>query len=203
MAALCLPIVLIATWGLKRLTRPTSLILLGVGTAWTSMAAPFIINAMTSYWEYFKAGRPDSSRVRDTLQRIALFRWQEAPIWGHGVVEPGPKIVEGMPIGTHHTIFSLLFVKGIVGVIAFVVPVLCSFVALVAKAQKNETASVGLSIILVLGISAFGDNLEILAYIFWPGLVALGIAFRASVTESSRDRLSWPATPYLYSRAIR
>lgn len=203
MAALCLPVVLLTTWALRKLARPVTLIVLGMGAALASILMPLILDAATGFWENFEAGRPDSSRVRDTLQRIALFRWQEAPIWGHGVVEPGPKIVEGMPIGTHHTIFSLLFVKGIVGVIAFVVPVLSSLIVLLSKAQKSDMANVGLSIILVLAISAFGDNLEILAYVYWPGLLVLGMALQEKVAVPSPPALSFYPSAVLYSKATR
>ena len=59
-----------------------------------------------------KSMRADSTRVREALGDIALDRWwNEAPIWGHGVVERGPHYVEYMPIGSHHTWYGLLFVK--------------------------------------------------------------------------------------------
>ena len=35
-----------------------------------------------------------------------------------------------------------------------------------------------ISIILILFLYAFGENLEILAYLFWPALVVLGAAFK-------------------------
>jgi hypothetical protein len=128
----------------------------------------------------FTAARKDSSRVRAALGRIAKYRWEkEAPIWGHGVVEKGPHLVEYMPIGSHHSWFGLLFVKGIVGFLALALPMAWSFGDLTVKAQKSESAQVGLSMVLVLMFYTFGENLEILAYLFWPGLVMMGIGFNA------------------------
>jgi hypothetical protein len=90
-------------------------------------------------WTKFKEARAESTRVRQTLKEIAGYRWKtEAPIWGHGVVEPGPHLVEYMPIGSHHTWYGLLFVKGIVGLFALAVPMALSFLVLLFKAQKYE-----------------------------------------------------------------
>lgn len=188
MATLCLLVVLITTWGLTKLTRPLFLITLGLGSTFAGIAAPLILDTTAAYWDNFRASRAESTRVREALQRIALERWGEAPVWGHGTVERGPKLVEHMPIGSHHTIFALLFVKGLVGVIAFAVPIVCSFVDLLVKVQKSETARVGLSIILIFYFYSFGKNLEIIAYLFWPGLVILGIAFK----EKKLTHHSWP-----------
>jgi O-antigen ligase len=61
------------------------------------------------------------------LGRLALERWSEAPLWGHGIVDPrGPAFTKFMPIGTHHTWFGILFEKGLVGLIALAIPLLWS-----------------------------------------------------------------------------
>jgi hypothetical protein len=95
--------------------------------------------------------------------------------------------VEYMPIGSHHTWFGLLFVKGAVGFVALAIPLLWSFVDLLIKAQKSDTARTGLSIVLVLFLYTFGENLEILAYLIWPGLVLLGLAFQERVQIPSQQ----------------
>jgi hypothetical protein len=116
--------------------------------------------------------------VRETLGRIAVDRWQsEAPIWGHGTVERGPHVAEFMPIGSHHTWFGLLFVKGIVGFTALAIPFLCSLIDLVIKSQTSATARVGLSMVCILFLYTFGENLEILAYLYWLALIMMGVAF--------------------------
>ena len=113
------------------------------------------------------------------LGAIAVHRWQsEAPIFGHGVVERGPKIVEHMPIGSHHSWYGLLFVKGIVGLLALAIPLTWTFVELVAKAQSDRVARAALAVTIVIAFYTFGENLEILSYLFWPGLVLIGIAMR-------------------------
>ena len=108
----------------------------------------------------------DSSRVRATLGRIAVDRWQEeAPVFGHGVVERGPHLVEYMPIGSHHSWYGLLFVKGLAGLLSFALPIVLSTAVLGKNAYRNPRARVGLSMVLLLLLYSFGENLEILAYL--------------------------------------
>ncbi|NKB18054.1 MAG: O-antigen ligase domain-containing protein [Pseudanabaena sp. CRU_2_10] len=180
LALLCMPTVLLGVLLLSRLSRPLTLFGLGITSFVGGIAASQIIEAAETFLERFTAARRDSSRVRDALGQIALYRWEnEAPIWGHGTVERGPHLVEFMPIGSHHSWYGLLFVKGIVGFAALSIPMACSGIDLAIKAQKSEAARVGLSMLLVLFLYTFGENLEILAYLIWPGLVMMGIGFNA------------------------
>ncbi len=193
LALLSIVTVLILTWVLTNFKQAKMQIALGFASLAAGIASPQILAAIESFNEAFKGARAGSSRVRAALGRIALDRWQkEAPIWGHGVVERGPHLVEYMPIGSHHTWFGLLFVKGAVGFVALAVPLLWSFVDLLIKAQKSDTARTGLSIVLVLFLYTFGENLEILAYLFWPGLVMLGLAFKEGVQRASQQVLGQP-----------
>lgn len=121
--------------------------------------------------------RADSSYVRNVLGRIAVYRWKtEAPIFGHGVVEAGPAIVEEMPIGSHHSWYGLLFVKGAVGFFALLLPLIVSFVLLTVRAQKSRNARTALAIIIFFSFSTFTENVEMLAYLMWPGFILLGLA---------------------------
>ena len=109
----------------KYFKNPLLLIFVGLILPTFILLSEPLINWLSSGYADIKASRPDSTRVRQTLERLALQRWEsEAPIWGHGIVEKGPKIVEGMPIGTHHSWYGLLFVKGIVGLLALAIPLI-------------------------------------------------------------------------------
>ena len=91
---------------------------------WSAVFVEFGNRALYS----FKSARADSTRVRETLQRIAYERWQsDAMVFGHGTVRPGAHLVEYMPIGSHHTWYGLLFVKGLTGLAAFLIPFLVHF----------------------------------------------------------------------------
>ncbi|RTL73197.1 MAG: O-antigen ligase domain-containing protein [Hyphomicrobiales bacterium] len=127
----------------------------------------------------FHNARAASSRVRSILQSIALHRWwNEAPIWGHGIVEKGPHLVEFMKIGSHHTWNGLLYIKGIVGFAALALPLAWSVLEMIAKAQADRVARLALGVLLTLLFFSFGENLEILIYLFWPGMIVVGIASR-------------------------
>lgn len=190
LALVSLMVVYIATLVLSRLSKPTILRILAAGTTITGIMAPFLIATIVTMKAKFTASRADSSRVRAALGRIAVTRWErEAPIWGHGIVQPGPHLTEGMPIGSHHSWFGLLFVKGVVGFIALLIPMLWSFIELTLKAQADQDARVALSMLLILFLYTFGENLEVLAYLYWPALVVMGIAFKKPFKNPLKEPL--------------
>ncbi|MFM2410137.1 MAG: hypothetical protein RL481_965, partial [Pseudomonadota bacterium] len=50
--------------------------------------------------------------------------------------------------------------------------------------MRSATGRVGLSMVLVLILYSFGENLEVLTYLCWPAFVILGVTMRASVPEA-------------------
>lgn len=127
----------------------------------------------------FSSARADSSRVRAALGRIAVGRWEREAFWfGHGIVERGPHMVEYMPIGSHHSWYGLLYVKGLAGVVALAVPMVWTLFATLRKSIDGRVGQMGLAMALTYWLYSFGENLEVLTYIAWPALVAIGIALR-------------------------
>lgn len=175
----CLVVVPILSWFLTNFTWHVQ-IAIGVSSFLTSLFAPLLVDFLeTTYNKTIKGYRAGSERVRSQLKKIALERWSEAPIWGHGfVAERGPKTTEFMPIGSHEQWTDLLYVRGAVGFTAFLIAMLWSLANLLIKAQKSPTAKVGLSIYLVFLIATFGADIEEAAYVYWPGLMLTGIAFK-------------------------
>lgn len=134
----------------------------------------------------FSSARADSSRVRAALGRMAVERWQSEAFWfGHGVVEKGPHLVEFMPIGSHHTWYGLLFVKGLTGAIALAIPMALTVVATFRRAMMGRIGQLGLAMALTYWLYSFGENLEVLTYIAWPALLAIGIALRPEPLETT------------------
>ena len=179
LAYIVVPLVCLLLLALPNLTRPA----VYAGAAAITLAMlPFtdgIMDLITGLQDDFQNARADSSRVRSWLQSIALHRWwNEAPIWGHGVVERGPHLVAFMMIGTHHTWNGLLFVKGAVGFAGLAVPMAWSFLECLAKAQSDRAARAALGVLLVLFCYSFGENMETLIYLYWPGMILVGIAAR-------------------------
>ena len=162
-----------------RLGRPSTWWLAAPGVLLAGLFGPALQAMAARAASDFSGARADSSRVRATLGRIAVERWQhEAPWFGHGIVENGPHIVEYMPIGSHHSWYGLLFVKGGLGAAALGVALGLSLVIGMRIAMQLQSGRVAFSMLLVLLFYSFGENLEVLAYLFWPALVLIGIAAR-------------------------
>ena len=185
LAVLCLPFTIVSVWLLTNFYRPWVQITAGLGSFLSGILAPILINWGSAFWSQFHSFRASSSRVRLILVRMTLYRWRnEAPIWGHGIGDSrGPAITKHMPLGSHHTWFSLLFTHGIVGCIAFAVAMIWSFIDLVIKAQNYQLAKVGLSILLVILVFTISEKVNTLAYLYWPGLIIIGKAFQVSNGE--------------------
>ena len=91
-----------------------------------------------------------------------------------------------MPIGSHHTWFGLLYVKGLVGVLALLAPMVHQFWVSLVDAVRGPRGRLPLGIMLLLIQLTFGENLEIETYMFWPAFVLLGVHAR----ETYRDTLA-------------
>jgi len=161
----------------KYLKQPGVLIFLGLFFTSIVILSQPVMEHVNQVHQDIKDARPGSTRVRTALATIALQRWEsEAPIWGHGIVERGPKMVEFMPIGSHHSWYGLLFVKGLVGLLALAIPMLITVMYLLSQAMRFRGAQSALLIMLVLIGYSFFENLEILAYLYWPALLWIGMA---------------------------
>lgn len=148
-------------------------------TASLAIFGPGLVRTLSSGIDAFKSARADSTRVRATLQRIAHERWREEAVWfGHGTVQPGPHLVEYMPIGSHHTWYGLLFVKGLAGLLALAVPLLWQIALAMKDTALHARGRLPLGICMVLVLLSFGENIEIEAYLLWPALLMLGIHAR-------------------------
>lgn len=171
--------------------RRPGMILLGAVLAATAvLATDDLVMAYEDMTDAFNRARADSSRVRAALANIAYHRWWTEAIWfGHGAVERGPHLVEYMLIGSHHTWHGLLFVKGIVGFAGLAIPMAWSFVELALKAQTDRVARAGLGVLIAVLLFSLADNLEIVAYIVWPGFLVVGIGLGRRLMSPYRSRL--------------
>lgn len=184
---LAIPLALVATVGLARLTNPRLILGAAAAILLIGLSAEHVGELVIEQKERMSQMRAESSYVREALGRLAIDRWQsEAPVWGHGIVEMGPPFVEFMPIGSHHSWYGLLFVKGAVGFAALLVPMLFTFGEMIAKAQRERTARTGLCFIILFTFFTFTENVEMLAYLIWPAFVILGIASRKRLVGSFR-----------------
>lgn len=160
----------------RHVRRPGLILFCGVLFSSLVLFGQPVVEKVAQVHQDIKDSRADSTRVRAALANIALQRWEsEAPVWGHGIVEKGPKIVEHMPIGSHHSWYGLLFVKGIVGLFALAVPLAITMTYLLVVSLGSHRAQSAMLLMAVLLGYSFFENLEILAYLYWPALLWIGI----------------------------
>ena len=180
------PIVILLTWILANFTRPIIYLTAGVVSFLITVFSNHASNFLEIFTDKLYSSRAGSSYTRIIAFNLAIDSWwNEAPIWGHGVVQGGPGVMFFLPLGTScGTWASILYTKGLVGFIAFALPLLWSFIDLVNKAQKSAIARVGLSILLVFFFFSFTEDLDNLAYLYWPGLLMIGIALQGEVQAS-------------------
>lgn len=168
-------------WSHKFMLDPRVLLVLGVAIPLVLLISQPLIEHLMDSYQQVKDARPDSTRVRNALANIAVQRWQQEAFWfGHGIVERGPKMVEYMPIGTHHSWYGLLFVKGFVGMCAFAIPLAFTFIYLLWQSLTSTFAHRMLCLVIVLICYSFFENLEILMYLCWPAFLMIGMAFAPS-----------------------
>jgi O-Antigen ligase len=177
-AFVALPIVLVLIWLFRNLLKPRVQLVSGLVCFFSGIFSANLLELLKNLAEEFSSSRASSSRVRSALVRIALERSLEAKIWGHGTQDPGPKVVANLPIGSHHTWAGLLFAKGTVGLIAFMLPFVISLIDLLFKSYTSPVAKASLGVLLTLLIFSFGEQVDILGYLCFPGLILIGIALQ-------------------------
>ena len=184
MGLIVLLMVPIAVWGLSRLTRSWVIVVAAIGLLVLAVFFEPIFDFITTTINDIKASRANSTRVRAALGNIALYRWESEAYWfGHGVVETGTHLVEFMPIGSHHNWYGLLFVKGMVGFLAFLVPFVLTIIVLLIKAQYQVSSRLALGMCLILSFFSMSENIEALAYMTWPAWLLIGIGIRDSIDD--------------------
>lgn len=188
LALVALAVIVPLIWLVGRMRAPA----LWFGGAVTVLGltwfAPQIIRLIESLSDAFSGARADSTRVRAALGRIAIERWRSEGYWfGHGIVERGPHLVEYMPIGSHHTWYGLLFVKGLAGAIALAVPMVMTLLAMFGAALRRKEGQLGLGMALTYWLYSFGENLEVVTYLTWPALLAIGICLRPVAAPAQPD----------------
>ncbi|MBA6258131.1 MULTISPECIES: O-antigen ligase family protein [unclassified Colwellia] len=173
-------IVIVPTYMLaSQVNKPWLLIAFGLLLPIILLLGEPLYESVINIYQQVKEARPASTRVRAALENLAIQRWRdEAPIWGHGIVESGPKIVEFMPIGSHHSWYGLLFVKGLVGFFALAIPMILSTLYLLIFAHSSIQARSALCMLLIIISYSFFENLEILAYLYWPALFWIGMVLK-------------------------
>lgn len=170
-----LPLLVAVAWGTPRVREAWIYFCIGLVGMLVLLNGDTLLKTLDDTVYAFNSARASSSRVRATLQSIALQRWwDEAPLFGHGNVEPGSHLTEFMAIGTHHAWNGLLFTRGLFGMLCIAIPLAVMFLLVLRHITRLSEARAALCALLVLLAYSFGDTLDVLAYLFWPMFLHLG-----------------------------
>lgn len=187
----CLTAVPLLTFLLSNISRPTMQITTGVGGFLAGVFGPQVYLYFRDLSRSINQQRAGASEGRRLIFEISLFRWRtEAFVWGHGTSVIGPAVTTYKPLGSHNTWAGLLFAHGIVGAIAFAIPMAWTTIELFIKSQSSRVAQAGLAVVIALLFYTASENLDFLAYLYWPGLLLMGMGFREKLpTPSLLERI--------------
>ena len=183
LSLVAIPAVLLTIWAIANITRPMVLLTVVPVVILAAILSDPIGQLVLDAEAAFTGARADSSRVRAIIQSMGLHRWQTEALWfGHAVVERGPHIVEYMPIGSHHTWIGLLFVKGLIGFLGCLVPMVWTMLEIAVRSLRDRVARATLGLMTAVLLFSFGENLDVLAYLVWPAFLMLGIAAKRRIS---------------------
>lgn len=187
---ICIIVVPVLIWFLTNVRRPWVQLTAAVSSFVTSILSYQILYWIKDYSISQRKARAASTKMRGRIQRESLRRWwDEAPIWGHGMGDRTTGRAFGeKSIGSHGAWHGVLFVHGLVGFFAIVTPMICTAIDCLIKLHHNKTARIGLAMMCILGIYGFSENFEGQAYLFWPGILLVGIALKDKIPDASLQR---------------
>jgi hypothetical protein len=178
-AIVCLPLIPLLSWTLSNFMKPSILFLFSGSLLSASLFLSEIQQKIDSFTSSIKEYRGGSTKARDLLKQLAFDGWKESPVWGHGgMTANGPASVGYRGIGSHHTWYGVLYAYGIVAAIPLAIAFAWSLFDLITKVRTHKNAVVGICILFVLLVFSSVDNIDTLAYLYWPGLLMLGICFK-------------------------
>jgi hypothetical protein len=140
---------------LLRLPRLIQIIVVGVclGAGYVAL-----LNGFDPIVEYDRfqndldAGRPGSNMARELIYAQSWAGFVESPYFGNGLNFPPAHKTEPIAIGSHSTTYGLLYTAGALGLAAFLIALLITFIAMVQRYLSVSPASKERQVILV-GIS--------------------------------------------------
>jgi hypothetical protein len=118
--------------------------------------------------------RPGSSAAREFGYALSIAGFLAAPVLGNGW--PGPLVgpQKTMPIGSHSSVFGLLYTGGAVTFALFVIALVVTIVALVRRVRSGRPPRTGLVIVLSLAAISYGESIHSMILPCLPLLLFLG-----------------------------
>jgi O-Antigen ligase len=174
------PIVYLFALSISKIIQPWTQVLWGITAFLASIFGDRISNIFQDFISGVKQYRSGSTRSREEINQLAFNAWKnEALIWGHGsYYERSSGLAGYRSYNSDTTIYSILYSSGLIGAVSIAILFVWTFFDLLKKIHKHSYAIVGLEIIGVLILFLSTENIQVTAYLYWPGLVVLGIIFK-------------------------
>ena len=183
-AYLFLPLTIAIVWAIRNLSFIQLQLSAGTSFFLGGLGSTLLLDRFQEFFGGVKSARKSSSQLRAELERVALDRWTDSPIFGHGKQIKGPDFLKKMPIGSHHTWIGLLFTQGLLGFCLFLIPLVWSLIDLSLRVKSSPIAHVTLKALLLITFASFSDNIEKLAYLYWSAFLMIGIAHREAISPT-------------------
>lgn len=179
-AIVCIPLIFIFVQTTTRILQPLTQFIWSQIIFWSALFFDQASNLLYDTVSGFKQYRSGSTRAREELNQLALTAWRnEAPIWGHGsYFEKSSGLSGSRNFVSDNTISGILYGNGLIGAVSLGAIFIWTFFELFRKIKRSPQAKVGIEILSVIFIFLGTENIQATAYLYWPGLIMLGIAFK-------------------------
>jgi hypothetical protein len=146
---------------------------------------PNPFNILQDSYEMLYEARPGSNIAREMVTEDSWVGFLKSPLIGHGWQEPG--ITEkDIPIGSHSTIYGLLYTGGLITFICFCVAAIITFYALFMRAiNEGPENKIALTVYFSLMLFTYSEGIQL--FVFPSLLLFLIIGWSLTYTPIEQD----------------
>jgi hypothetical protein len=143
-------------------TLQVVIVLAGIGICSTSLVVGFDpVDGYIQLQNDLREVRPGSSQARDLIYEKSWNGFLESPYFGNGLNFPPALTTEPIAIGSHATIYGLLYTAGLPGLVTFLTAISITLGALAARCARTASSE-------HRRISLVGLGLAVCLLIFCP-----------------------------------
>jgi uncharacterized membrane protein YhaH (DUF805 family) len=182
-AILCLAVALVIL-AFLRLSAPRqafAVLLAGLATNLALLAGFDPVEAAREVQAGFTNLRPGSSFARALVYELSWAHFLDRPILGHGWMSgPVAAWLPSMPLGSHSSFYGVLYLGGVVTFATLCLAYLATLAVAAARLRdRGREAPVALVLLLLLGVVAIGEGINVLVPSLLATFLWLGGALRS------------------------
>lgn len=163
------------------------------------LVEPEFINWAESAVRYVTGGRAGSSMARDLIYRESWDAFTASPWIGYGWIGQSVIRQEMLPIGSHSSVFGVLYTGGLITFVPLLVATTLTFYGVIAaRARGGREAAAGAAIFAAAVAFAYGESMYSLVPGCIPGFLFLGGAISSAAPQANtrlRERVPKELVP--------